>query len=246
VDSQHENNFMKSRVAASLAFLIAISVILGVSDVRAATIYVYETKSGSKLITDQPRREAGYRLIKTYGVTETGSSGAATGSFSTVAVAPREPMPSFYDELIRSASKLHRVDPLLIKSVMQVESGFNNFARSRAGAQGLMQLMPATADRYGVTNVFDARANINGAVRYLRDLLAQFRNDRHLALAGYNAGENAVVKHGGIPPFAETVQYVAQVLELYRKYQASEKEQKPLATRVALAEKSRDIAMAKP
>lgn len=236
-----KNDIFTNWIARALAFVVVLSLVCGATEVGAATIYVYETKAGSKLITDQPRRDPGYRLVKTYGATETGVI-AESRSMVPAAAVPHAPIPSFYDELIRNTAKRHGVDPLLVKSVMQVESGFNNFARSRAGAQGLMQLMPGTAERYGVTNVFDAHANINGAVRYLRDLLAQFKNDRRLALAGYNAGENAVVKHGGIPPYAETTQYVFQVLELYRKYQAMETARKPAPTRVALAETSRDVA----
>jgi soluble lytic murein transglycosylase-like protein len=203
---------------------------------------VYESKGGAKLITDQPRREPGYRLIKTYGATDNGTP-AANRTLPAAVSVPREPMPSFYDELIRRTARRHQVDHHLVKAVMHVESGFNNFARSRAGAQGLMQLMPGTADRYGVANVYDARANVDGAVRYLRDLLVQFNNDRRLALAGYNAGENAVVRHGGIPPYAETVQYVSQVLELHRKYQASAREQKLAAARPARSTKGQDVAL---
>lgn len=237
---------MNFRAAAKLlAFAAMLTGMFSAGNVQAATIYVYETQNGNKLITDQPRRDPGYRLVKTYGMSENGSSSAASAVplAATSRFVPREPMPSFYDDLIRSAARKHQVDHLLVKAVMQIESGFNNFARSRAGAQGLMQLMPSTADRYGVNNVYDARANINGAVRYLRDLLVQFNHDRRLALAGYNAGENAVLKHGGIPPYAETVQYVSQVLELYRKYQASEKEKKQVATRVAMADRPRDLAL---
>ncbi len=114
------------------------------------------------------------------------------------------------NDIVDDASKRHRVDPLLVHSVIQVESGYNKYAVSHAGAQGLMQLIPSTARRLGVKNVFDPRENIEAGVKYLKQLQTMFRDDR-LALAAYNAGENAVARYGTIPPYAETQNYVYQV-----------------------------------
>jgi hypothetical protein len=102
----------------------------------------------------------------------------------------------------------------LVRSVMAVESEFDQWAVSSKGARGLMQLMPATARRFGVSDAFDARANIFAGTQYLRILLDQFAGDVALALAAYNAGENAVLRYGGIPPYRETRGYVAKVQAL--------------------------------
>ena len=119
---------------------------------------------------------------------------------------------------IEEAAKNFEISPLLVDSVVQVESNYNPFAVSPKGAQGLMQLMPATARRFGVSNAFDARQNIEGGVRYLRFLHDTFQDDR-LAIAAYNAGEKAVTKYGTVPPYAETVSYVAKVGKKYGQAQ---------------------------
>lgn len=116
--------------------------------------------------------------------------------------------------IIEQAASKHNVDPLLIHSVIQVESGYNPYARSPKGAQGLMQLIPSTAQRLGVKNVWDPKENIEAGVRYLKMLQQQFQDDR-LALAAYNAGEAAVARWGWIPPYAETQNYVYQVGKRY-------------------------------
>ncbi len=124
-----------------------------------------------------------------------------------------------YAPYITRIATQHGIDPYLVHAVISAESAFNPNAVSPAGAMGLMQLMPATAERFGVSNAFDPVANIEGGVRYLRWLLNHFNNDVQLALAGYNAGENAVIRHGRqIPPFAETQTYVPRVLRFYHYY----------------------------
>lgn len=115
----------------------------------------------------------------------------------------------------------HKVNlpPALLHAVVQVESAYNPKARSNKGAMGLMQLMPATAKRYGVTNRTDPVANLNGGARYLRDLLTMFNENLSLALAAYNAGENAVKRYGNtIPPYRETRHYVKKVKKLYHQH----------------------------
>lgn len=112
------------------------------------------------------------------------------------------------------AAKNFDVNPLLVDSVIQVESNYNPFAVSPKGAQGLMQLMPGTAQRYGVTDSFDPKQNIEAGVRYLKFLEDTFQDDR-LAIAAYNAGEKAVAKYKDVPPYPETVSYVAKVGQKY-------------------------------
>jgi soluble lytic murein transglycosylase-like protein len=117
-------------------------------------------------------------------------------------------------QLVQETARAHNVDPLLVHSVIQVESNYNPYAISRAGARGLMQLMPATARQLGVRNSFDPRQNIEAGVRYLKYLKDLYQDDR-LALAAYNAGPNSVAKYSTVPPYPETQQYVQRVGERY-------------------------------
>ncbi len=117
-----------------------------------------------------------------------------------------------YGDFIDKVAAQHGVDAKLVKAVIQVESAFHERAKSRKGAMGLMQLMPETARQYGVTDPYDARANIEGGIKHLKSLLDRF--PRALALAAYNAGEKAVQRFGGVPPYAETRDYVSRILKL--------------------------------
>ena len=120
-----------------------------------------------------------------------------------------------FDGFIRQAAQRHGISEGLIKAVMHTESGFNINARSPVGAQGLMQLMPATAQRFNVSNAYDPEQNIFAGAKYLAWLLKRFNGNTQLALAGYNAGEGNVAKYGGIPPFRETQDYVQRVTSRY-------------------------------
>jgi soluble lytic murein transglycosylase-like protein len=120
------------------------------------------------------------------------------------------------DEILVEAGMEHGVEPILLYSVMHQESAFDSSAISHKGASGLMQLMPATAARFGVKNIFDPEQNIHGAAQYLRVLLDMFDGDVRLALAGYNAGEGAVKKYGySVPPYPETINYVRKITRRY-------------------------------
>ncbi|MBV7479242.1 lytic transglycosylase domain-containing protein [Pseudomonas sp. PDM31] len=123
-----------------------------------------------------------------------------------------------YRREIEAASGHYGVDRALVRAVIHAESAFRPNAISRAGAQGLMQLMPATAERFAVDHPFDARQNIRGGVRYLAWLLKRFNGNQVLALAGYNAGEASVVEYNGVPPYAETQSYVTRVQSLTERY----------------------------
>lgn len=120
-----------------------------------------------------------------------------------------------FDDAIRTHAARERVDPRLVKSVMLIESNFNPRAVSRKGARGLMQLMPGTARRYGVSNSFDPHENIRGGTAYLSDLLGMFDGDLVRTLAAYNAGEGAVQRYRGVPPYPETQEYVRRAMLVY-------------------------------
>ncbi len=129
---------------------------------------------------------------------------------------------SRYASQIQAAATANNVEAALIRAVISVESGYNPSAISKAGAVGLMQLMPKTAKRYNVSDRHDPEQNIHGGTQYLRDLLQMYDNNLHLALAAYNAGEQAVMKYGNrIPPYRETLAYVPKVMKFYKRYSAS-------------------------
>jgi hypothetical protein len=124
--------------------------------------------------------------------------------------------------LIQKAADVHDVDPDLIHAIVHVESGYDSRAVSRQGAMGLMQLIPATARRFGVEDPFDPKQNIEGGTSYLKYLLGLFDGNLTLSLAAYNAGENSVLREGGIPPFPETREYVRRVRSIYERLPALE------------------------
>ncbi|MBI2833821.1 MAG: lytic transglycosylase domain-containing protein [Acidobacteria bacterium] len=125
-----------------------------------------------------------------------------------------EPASGPYAEMIQAIATEHGVDPRLVRAVIQVESAFRRDARSRKGAMGLMQLMPQMARSYRIDNPYDPRSNIEGGIKYLKSLLLQY--ELPIALAAYNAGETAIRRFGGIPPFRETRAYVTRVLQLFQ------------------------------
>lgn len=116
-----------------------------------------------------------------------------------------------YDEIIHAVALKHAVDVSLIQSIIRAESNYNSRAISSKGAVGLMQLMPETAKKYGVDDLFDVRENIEGGVRYLKDLIKAYDGKADLVLAAYNAGQEAIKKYGGIPPYPETKEYIGRV-----------------------------------
>jgi len=121
---------------------------------------------------------------------------------------------SVYGDLIASAAEAHGVNPILVQALVQVESNYQPRARSPKGAMGLMQIMPATAREYKVRNAYDPKANIDAGIRKLKGLLEMYKSDVAMALAAYNAGEGAVQKYKGIPPYRETQNYVSRILAI--------------------------------
>ncbi|HEX7668573.1 MAG TPA: lytic transglycosylase domain-containing protein [Polyangiaceae bacterium] len=190
----------------TLGVVVASAVLLVPSSSRAADIYSSEDANGVISFTNTHKKGKLYARVP--------SPSRAAGDPVSVGT-------TRYDEYIRGAAGLYQIPQELVRAVIRVESGFDPRATSRTNARGLMQLMAPTAERMMVTDVFDPRQNIFGGVRYLRVLANLFNGDIELTLAGYNAGENAVIQHGGIPPFEETRQYVVKVMEYYRYYRES-------------------------
>jgi len=178
----------------------------------AARSAIYKYRDGAGVIHYTDRQPAGknFVVVRTYC--------PACDPHSTVNWDRVRLQPDAFRDEIAGAARRWQVDPALVRAVIHAESAFNPEAISRAGAQGLMQLMPATAGDYGVTDAFDIHQNINAGTRLLADLLARYRGNAELATAAYNAGAGAVEQHGGVPPFAETRVYVKRVATLHRRY----------------------------
>jgi soluble lytic murein transglycosylase-like protein len=190
-----------------LALLIAT---LFTASIAAANpkIYTYMDAQGLRHYTDVPDNNR-YRLLVLSPQDRT-----ASGDRYDMRLLAKA---SQYDSIIEHAALSAAVESNLLRAVIVVESGFNSHAVSKRGAVGLMQLMPATASRFGVSNPYDAQQNVHAGARYLKFLIDRFGHDIRLALAAYNAGEEAVARNGGqIPPFSETMAYVPRVLKIYK------------------------------
>ncbi len=181
----------------------------------SSQIFVYESSSGERLVTNQRQRSDMLTLIATYG-RPTASVNCRLSADAVMAVGSGP-----FDEIIVAEARARNLDPVLVKSVIWVESCFDQHAVSRVGAHGLMQLMPATAAELGVKDRFDPAQNIRGGVTYLARMLERFDDDLDLALAAYNAGPGAVARHNGIPPFPETRNYIKRVNAHYRLHAGS-------------------------
>jgi len=180
--------------ALLLAFVTALLTPLP----ARAQIYAWRDVNGTLVVSDRKLDEG----AMTYVVPE------APGIRATRTATPE--YSSMYDSLVQEHASRHALRPELVRAVIQVESGFNPRARSPKGAMGLMQLMPATAKRLGVSNAYDPAENIRGGTVYLRQLLNKYGSEQ-LALAAYNAGPGAVDKYDGVPPYRETKEYVRKV-----------------------------------
>lgn len=181
----------------------------------ADPLYVIEKPDGVTVFTTRkPRFGQTYRVFTTKS-----SSNAKSIRFELPMVGENLSKRAFvYSELISRTSIKYGVEPALVKAVVHVESGFNPSATSSAGAMGLMQLMPATAKRFGVSNAYEPISNLDAGVRYLRFLLDRYNGNRLLALAAYNSGEMTVDRKGAIPEIEETIRYVKNVLKIREFY----------------------------
>lgn len=200
------------------AFASLIALVVGAGPAMA-DIYSFKDERGVVHFTNMPNGDKRFKLVRKEERPGNGQPSVGAARVAQLFM-PAQADILRYSSIIDAASKTHGVDGALVHAVITAESGYNAAAVSRAGARGLMQLMPETAARYGVRDIHDPRENINGGVRYLRDLMTMFNGNIELAVAAYNAGENAVIRHGNrIPPYAETVHYVPKVLGFYRKFQ---------------------------
>ena len=180
-----------------------------------ADIYKYTDKRGRVILTDTPKNSKYVKLVKTW----KGWVPLKTGSMRYKNL---EKNRKKHSGTIDYMANRYRLPKSLIHAVITAESAYDTEAVSRAGAVGLMQLMPGTAKRYGVKNRRNPYENVNGGTKYLRDLLVMFDNNLRLALAAYNAGEGAVKKYNNnIPPYKETQSYVKKVITYYNKYKQS-------------------------
>ncbi len=198
-----------------LALRGALLFAVGIAAVGAEpSIHLYRQPDGTRLYTDQKRHQSGYTYLGQYG--------RATYRVSCAGYKPEvmQRRMAGYRHLVEQYAEHYAVDPILVQAVMRVESCLDRNAVSRAGAKGLMQLMPATAHSLGVRDIFDPADNIRGGTAYLARMLERFENNRELALAAYNAGPGAVERYRGVPPYQETQKYVKRVARQYQRYAA--------------------------
>lgn len=201
-------------------------ILCSLTAMAAADIYRYRDAEGRTYLSDKPM-PGHYVLIKRY----RGMGGGASHSKPADSLKRMAQRRSRLSPLIEQVARDQRLQPELLHAVVRAESAYDHKAVSSKGAIGLMQLMPATARRYGVGNAEDPRQNLSGGARYLRDLLGMFENDLSLALAAYNAGENAVIEYGRqIPPYPETQNYVRKVLAFYQAQRSTGPQSASLAS----------------
>ncbi|MBL9023266.1 MAG: lytic transglycosylase domain-containing protein [Myxococcales bacterium] len=203
--------------------LVGVVIALGAGALTAgdaeADIYQYTDPDGVVHFTNSPKGDDRFKLY-----VKSTSKRTKGARFSGTAVPPSDRSPerfTRYDKWIRQAATLYQLPEELVRAVIKVESDYDPRAVSGAGAQGLMQLMPETATRMQVRDPFDPRENIFGGVRYLRVLANLFNGDLDLTVAAYNAGEGAVARYGGVPPYPETQDYVVRVRTYYSAYRTN-------------------------
>lgn len=205
---------MKSpSISPIVAFSIRVILLSVIPFVHTsyADMYSYIDENGVQHYTNIPPTDGRYRLKWKTKRTFTRPIGAYN-------------YPKSYEDEIFRAAKQYNIDPDLVKAVIKVESNFSSTAVSQKGAVGIMQLMPETARDYSVNDPFNPTENINGGTRYLKELMEMFNGNLRLALAAYNAGQNAVIKYGfRIPPYAETIDYVERVLTHYTNLKENNK-----------------------
>ncbi len=196
-----------------ITFVLVLYFGLSCSNLFAA-IYIYQLPDGSRVMTDRPKYDGIYKKLRTSN-TIAGLGQVITGRYK---LKDNHVNRLRYSPLINQLAAEYDVDAALVKAVVHAESYFNPNATSNKGASGLMQLMPTTAALYGISDLYNPSKNIEAGVRHLRYLLNKYQHSLSFAIAAYNAGETAVSRYQGIPPYAETQQYVKKVLRYHSYY----------------------------
>jgi len=209
---------MMTRCLSPLLLITITGPLAFSATAHADSMYIKKSNDGQILLTNRSVSSGNFnKFTKTVKVTHYKNSkmyDASNDSYGGSA-ASNSGNRNSYDSYIRESAERNGVDPALMKAMMHTESAFNPNARSPVGAQGLMQLMPATARRFNVSNPWNPADNIEGSAKYIAWLMRRFNNNVEHAVAGYNAGEGNVDKYGGIPPFKETRNYVQRVMSRY-------------------------------
>jgi soluble lytic murein transglycosylase-like protein len=206
--------------ARRLALALSTALALGVAVDARGDIYQYTDANGVVHFTNMKPASSGYHVV-IHGDHARRADGYGPGGIVGVAVPPSDKdVARFtrYDDWIRQAAALYQIPEQLVRAVIKVESDYDPRAVSVSGARGLMQLMPDTAARLEVRDIDDPRENIFGGTRFLRILANDFNGDLELTIAAYNAGGEAVMRFGGIPPYAQTRNYVVKVTQFYKRY----------------------------
>jgi len=195
------------------SLLLVCLLFVGSQQVLAAKFFVYQLPDGTRVISNRPIHKTTHKLVSSTRKVE------GTGQLAAKRYKKRPKPLDKYDGMIVEVAQRHSVEVALVKAVVHTESYFNHKAKSRVGASGLMQLMPATAKIYGVgaRDINDPTSNLEAGVKHLRYLLKKYPRNIKYALAAYNAGEGAVYYYNGIPPYKETRNYVRKVLH-YREF----------------------------
>jgi hypothetical protein len=219
-----ESESVSNHVAESMqSFRISLAVLLCSCPLACSAdnrIYAFVDDQGTMYLSNVPDDGRYEVLVSTDGTTGEAPRGAPLRRTTQQAPSSSDNRQPF-GAIVEQTAGRFGIDAALLHAVISVESGYDPNALSRRGAGGLMQLMPATARRYGVVNVFDPVENLRGGARFLAELLKTFENDLPLALAAYNAGEAAVLKYGKrIPPYRETTDYVVKVVDSYNKFRS--------------------------
>lgn len=197
-------------------FTFLVLSFFGSHSVEAQTLYVVKSARGvTTFTTRKPEGTGNYKIFSPRGPT-------FSRFWSMRLPWKAKPIKSAYDTLIQDLATEVSLDPVLVKAVVHVESSFDPTATSPKGAMGLMQLMPGTASRMGVAKPYRPEENVRGGVKYLKFLLDRYNGNSRLAVAAYNAGEGAVDRFGGIPPYAETQTYVRRVMQMKELYNCAE------------------------
>jgi hypothetical protein len=219
-------SLLTHRSRPHFAFAVLSAVLFSAAYIQHAyaDIYSYTDANGVTHFTNVPQIDKRYKLVykDTLSAPQPISKIKGVSGLGSNTYAPWKPSKddlTKYSALIETHARAAGIEPALVHAVIRAESGYNANALSPKGARGLMQLMPDTAKRFGVTNIDDPKQNIQGGIKYLAELLRMFNNNLELALAGYNAGEGAVAKAGNkVPNFNETIAYVPKVIGFYRSF----------------------------